>query len=69
MGPLGEGCVVDGLVTCPWHGWQYDPTTGRAPPPYTERVDTFAVRIENGRVFVSPKPNAKGAPATPAAIG
>ena len=69
MGPLGEGCIVDGLVTCPWHGWQYDPSTGRSPPPYTERVETFAVRIDNGRVFVNPKSNAKGAPATPAAIG
>jgi nitrite reductase/ring-hydroxylating ferredoxin subunit/DMSO/TMAO reductase YedYZ heme-binding membrane subunit len=69
MGPLGEGCVVDGLVTCPWHGWQYDPATGRSPPPYTERVQTFDVRVSDGRVFVNPKPNAKGAPATPAAIG
>jgi sulfoxide reductase heme-binding subunit YedZ len=69
MGPLGEGCIVDGLVTCPWHGWQYDPATGRSPPPYTERVETFNVRVENGRILVDPKPNAKGAPATPAAIG
>jgi len=69
MGPLGEGCIVDGLVTCPWHGWQYDPTTGRSPPPYSERVDTFSIRIETGRIFVNPKPNAKGAPTMPAAIG
>ena len=27
-GPLAEGTVARGLVTCPWHGWQYDVTTG-----------------------------------------
>lgn len=69
MGPLGEGCVIDGLVTCPWHGWQYDPATGRSPAPYTEKVETFAVRIKDGRAFVSAKPNAKGTPAAPAVIG
>lgn len=69
MGPLAEGCIVDGLVTCPWHGWQYDPATGRSPAPYTEKVETFAVRVKDGRVFVAAKPNPKGAAAEPAAIG
>ncbi|NJK42388.1 MAG: Rieske 2Fe-2S domain-containing protein [Aquincola sp.] len=32
-GPLGEGRIVDGCVTCPWHGYQYDPATGVSPPP------------------------------------
>jgi len=27
-GPLGEGKVVDGCITCPWHGWQYRPQDG-----------------------------------------
>jgi nitrite reductase/ring-hydroxylating ferredoxin subunit/DMSO/TMAO reductase YedYZ heme-binding membrane subunit len=69
MGPLAEGCIIDGLVTCPWHGWQYDPATGRSPAPYTEKVETFAVRVRDGRVFVAPNPNPKGTAATPAAIG
>jgi nitrite reductase/ring-hydroxylating ferredoxin subunit/DMSO/TMAO reductase YedYZ heme-binding membrane subunit len=69
MGPLAEGCIIDGLVTCPWHGWQYDPSTGRSPAPYTEKVETFAVRVKDGRVFVAPKPNPKGTAATPAVIG
>ena len=68
MGPLAEGCIKDGLVTCPWHGWQYDPATGRSPAPYTEKVETFAVRVQDGRVFVAPKPNPKGTAVTPAAI-
>ena len=69
MGPLGEGCMIDGLVTCPWHGWQYDPATGRSPAPYTEKVETFAVRVQDGRVFVNPAANPKGTPVAPAMIG
>ncbi|MCE9521276.1 MAG: ferric reductase-like transmembrane domain-containing protein [Alphaproteobacteria bacterium] len=69
MGPLGEGCLIDGLVTCPWHGWQYDPATGRSPAPYTEKVETFAVRIKDGHVFVNAIPNAKGTPVAPTMIG
>ena len=32
-GPLGEGRVIDGCVTCPWHGYQYRPEDGCSPPP------------------------------------
>ena len=27
-GPLGEGEIEDGIVVCPWHGWQFDIKTG-----------------------------------------
>lgn len=67
-GPLGEGRVVDGCVTCPWHGYQYDPATGRSPAPFTERVPTFDVRIEDRRVFVSTRPNPPGTAVEPARI-
>ena len=30
-GPLGEGSIENGLLRCPWHGWDYDPLTGKAP--------------------------------------
>ena len=30
-GPLGEGSIENGLLRCPWHGWDYDPITGKAP--------------------------------------
>jgi sulfoxide reductase heme-binding subunit YedZ len=69
MGPLGEGRIVDGCITCPWHGWQYDPATGRSPPPFVEKVATYGVRMASGHVFVNPKPNALGTPAEPAKIG
>jgi sulfoxide reductase heme-binding subunit YedZ len=67
-GPLGEGRILDGCITCPWHGYQYLPETGASPPPFVEKVPTFNVRVENGRVFVHPKPNAAGTRAKPALI-
>ncbi|HEY6210794.1 MAG TPA: Rieske 2Fe-2S domain-containing protein [Vicinamibacterales bacterium] len=27
-GPLADGPLENGVVTCPWHGWQYDVATG-----------------------------------------
>ena len=65
-GPLGEGRIIDGCVTCPWHGHQYRPHDGTSPPPYTEKIPTHAVRITNGRVLIDPTPNAPGTPTEPA---
>ena len=67
-GPLGEGKILDGCITCPWHGYQYVPETGASPPPFVEKVPTFNVRVKNGRVFVHPKPNPPGTHAEPALI-
>jgi len=67
-GPLGEGKIVSGCITCPWHGYQYAPETGASPPPFAEKVPTFNVRVKNGRVQVHPKPNAAGTKAEPALI-
>lgn len=65
-GPLGEGKIVFGCITCPWHGYQYQPDTGASPPPFGEKVPTFNVRVKNGRVFVHPQPNPAGTKAEPA---
>lgn len=60
-GPLGEGCLKDGLVTCPWHGWQYRLEDGVSPPPYSERVATYDVRLSDAaRVSVRVKKNPLG---------
>lgn len=68
-GPLGEGCLKDGLVTCPWHGWQYRPEDGLSPPPYSERVATYDVKIAGGRVFVRIRKNKLGQAGVYADIG
>jgi nitrite reductase/ring-hydroxylating ferredoxin subunit/DMSO/TMAO reductase YedYZ heme-binding membrane subunit len=54
-GPLGEGRIVDGCITCPWHGFQYRPEDGCSPAPFSERIATFATRIEQGVVYVNPQ--------------
>lgn len=55
-GPIGEGCIVKGLVTCPWHGYQYQLKDGCAPPPFSEKLATYRVRVNNGVVEVDPRP-------------
>jgi nitrite reductase/ring-hydroxylating ferredoxin subunit len=55
-GPLGEGRVIDGCVTCPWHGYQYRPEDGGSPPPFTEKIHTYRARVSAGRVQVNPAP-------------
>lgn len=67
-GPLGEGKVVDGCVTCPWHGYQYLPASGSSPPPFDDKVSTYRVRISVGRVYVDPRPLPPGTPVEPARI-
>ncbi len=51
-GPLGEG-VLDGcVVTCPWHGWQFDVTSGRHCLNANLQHPKFPVRVEDGDIFV-----------------
>lgn len=67
-GPLGEGKVIDGCVTCPWHGYQYEPHNGSSPPPFTEKVSTYALRLDGEKVFVDPAPKAEGTALDPIII-
>ncbi len=67
-GPLGEGKIVNGCITCPWHGYQYRPGDGCSPPPYTEKIATYELRVEGGRVLLNPEPNPPGTPAMPVQI-
>lgn len=67
-GPLGEGKIVNGCITCPWHGWEYRPHNGQSPPPFNERIATYRLRIVNGRVLVHPTPLPPGTPVEPVLI-
>ena len=51
-GPLSEGIVHGASVTCPLHGWVFDMTTGQAQGADEGQVQTFAVRVEGGRVLL-----------------
>lgn len=61
-GPLGEGEIMDGCATCPWHGYQYNASDGQSPPPYTERIPTYELRVRGDRVEVNPNPLEPGTP-------
>ena len=55
-GPLDEGELEGSTVTCPWHGGQFDLTTGKVlgPPPLKDEV-SFDVRIEASAVLLKKK--------------
>lgn len=67
-GPLGEGCVINGCIVCPWHGYEYLPDSGASPPPFTEKVPTFTAIVRDGRVLVDPRPNPPGTRVEPARL-
>ena len=50
-GPLGEGSIENGLLRCPWHGWDFDPITGKAPG-FDDGVPTFPVKIQPDGVYI-----------------
>ena len=68
MGPLGEGKIVDGCITCPWHGYQYAPENGQSPAPFTEKVKTYEVKLSKDTIWVNPNPKAEGTFVEPAKI-
>lgn len=64
-GPLGEGKIIDGCITCPWHGYQYLPHNGQSPPPFTEKVKTYELKIEGDMVYINPNAFNEGTEITP----
>jgi len=51
-GPLGKGRLNGCILTCPWHGWQFDVRTGQHQINASLRHPGFPVKVENGDVFV-----------------
>ncbi len=50
-GPLGEGTIENGLLRCPWHGWDYDPISGKAPG-FDDGVETFEIETREDGIYV-----------------
>lgn len=67
-GPLGEGRIIDCLVTCPWHGYQYRPHDGRAPAPYTEKIPTYNLKLDGETILLDTLANAPGTAVEPIII-
>lgn len=59
-GPLSEGRIIDGCITCPWHGYQYLPDSGTSPPPFDEKIATYNLKLVGQDVWVNPKPHKPG---------
>ena len=51
-GPLGEGDLDGTIVTCPWHAWRWDVTSGANVNNPAVRVACFRARVQDGAVFV-----------------
>jgi thiamine pyrophosphate-dependent acetolactate synthase large subunit-like protein/nitrite reductase/ring-hydroxylating ferredoxin subunit len=61
-GPLGEGTIENGLLRCPWHGWDYHPISGKAPG-FDDGVEAFPVELRDDGVWVGFPPE-RGRPRT-----
>ena len=51
-GPLGQGTLNDNMLTCPWHGWEYDCRTGVNDFDPDVRVAKFPVKVEDGQIYI-----------------
>ncbi len=67
-GPISEGKVVGGLITCPWHGYQYRPEDGCSPPPFKERLRKYRLRLDGSTIWVDPVALPLGTVVPPVAI-
>ncbi len=51
-GPLGEGALSGNTVTCGWHGWQYDVTTGACKTNPGAKVQSYKVKVDGDKLMV-----------------
>ncbi len=51
-GPLGQGELEGRIVTCPWHGWQYDVTSGKLTMNPAVGVQAYPVEVRGEDIFV-----------------
>jgi nitrite reductase (NADH) small subunit len=51
-GPLGQGQLEGSVVTCPWHGWQFDVTTGKAVMNLNAGVVCLRTEVQGDEIYV-----------------
>ena len=56
-GPLGEGSIEKGLLRCPWHGYDYDPLTGKPPSGFSDAPACFPVEVRADGVYAALPPD------------
>ncbi len=52
-GPLGDGDLSDNVVSCPYHGWEYDVKTGECITSPTLKVQTYPVQVNGEEIQVA----------------
>ena len=50
---LGEGTLSGRDITCPFHGWKFDVTTGDCSNTPGARIETYPVEIRGGDIYVT----------------
>ena len=50
-GPLGEGQLAGTVVTCPWHGWQFDVCSGSSPHNPNATVRRVPLDLQGDDIF------------------
>ncbi|MEM6571588.1 MAG: thiamine pyrophosphate-dependent enzyme [Planctomycetota bacterium] len=50
-GPMGEGAIENGLLRCPWHGWDFHPTDGKAPG-FDDGLCTYSCEVRDDGIYV-----------------
>jgi nitrite reductase/ring-hydroxylating ferredoxin subunit len=51
-GPLGKGVLAGCIVTCPWHGFQFDVRDGQHTTSKQLRQPTFEVKVDDSAIYV-----------------
>jgi nitrite reductase/ring-hydroxylating ferredoxin subunit len=57
-GPLGQGNVVQGMVVCPWHMWEFDSCSGACLVDDRMGIPIYRVKVEDSAVLVDLPDNA-----------
>ncbi len=51
-GPLAKGTIDNGYLVCPWHGWEFEPSTGQDRYNAARRIKTFSVDLRSDGVYI-----------------
>jgi len=58
-GPIGEGSLSGEIVTCPWHGWQFNVRTGQRDGNPNFTLACCPVRVQDDHVQIALPPEFK----------
>ena len=53
-GPLADGLLEGTVLTCPWHGWEFDVASGECRTNPKARIPTFRVKVDGNAILVDP---------------